>query len=65
MEKKYLIRPRLILEPHESTRNGGHGLGMWIVHNTLLSLKGEVDSIDGSNGFSIIFHIKEMNISGS
>lgn len=61
LSEKYLERPRLILEPHESTRTGGHGLGMWIVYNTILSLRGEIDSIDGYNGFNIIFYIKEMN----
>ncbi|MDU5495545.1 sensor histidine kinase [Veillonella sp.] len=65
LAKKYLVRPRLILEPHESTRNGGHGLGMWIVYNTILSLRGEIDSIDGYNGFNIIFHIKEMSSIGN
>ena len=65
LAKKYLARPRLILEPHESTRNGGHGLGMWIVYNTILSLRGEIDSIDGYNGFNIIFHIREMSSIGN
>lgn len=55
--KKYLDDPMRILEVHESSRTNGHGLGMWIVNNSLQSLDGKVMNIDGHNGFSISFLI--------
>lgn len=52
---KYLSSPRKILEVHETSRNEGHGLGMWILNNTCLSTGGEVTDINGQNGFYIEF----------
>ena len=46
-----------ILEPHETSRKNGHGLGMWIVNNTLNMSGGEVTSIEGNDGFRIEFTI--------
>ena len=50
----------IILEPHESSRVGGHGLGMWIVNNTIKLLGGDIKSIQGIEGFLIEFYIREM-----
>ena len=46
-----------ILEVHETTRQNGHGLGMWIVNNTIKMAKGEIKNICGSDGFQITFTI--------
>ena len=46
-----------ILEVHETTRRNGHGLGMWIIHNTCVMSGGDVVTIDGHNGFHISFTI--------
>ena len=40
---------------HETSREKGHGIGMWIVNNTINSSGGEVQTIDGLNGFKIEF----------
>ncbi|MBC3888428.1 ATP-binding protein [Acetobacterium paludosum] len=55
LDKKYNSNPRRILEVHETTRNNGHGLGMWIVNNTVVMSGGEIIQINGQNGFSIEF----------
>lgn len=55
LDKKYLNNPEKILEVHETTRKKGHGLGMWIVNNTVTMSGGEITKIDGSNGFNIEF----------
>lgn len=57
LDAKYKANPRKILEVHETTRIKGHGLGMWIVNNTCIMSGGEVQKIDGENGFSIEFTI--------
>jgi len=57
LNAKYLSDPRRILEVHESSRKDGHGLGMWIINNTLKITGGDIDRIDGHNGFSIRFSI--------
>ena len=46
-----------ILEPHETSRKKGHGLGMWIVNNTLNMSGGEVLDIISNSGFEIDFTI--------
>lgn len=56
---KYAKNPRKILEVHETTRRNGHGLGMWIVNNTVSMTGGEITDINGTNGFSIEFSIGE------
>ena len=55
LDKKYLTNPRKILEVHESTRKKGHGLGMWIVNNTIVMSGGEILEISGTDHFSIKF----------
>ena len=57
LDKKYLKNPEKILEVHETTRKKGHGLGMWIVNNTVTMFGGEIAKIDGNNGFAIEFTI--------
>lgn len=57
LDKKYLNHPEKILEVHETTRKKGHGLGMWIVNNTVTMSGGEIAKIDGTNGFAIEFTI--------
>ncbi|MDQ0149641.1 sensor histidine kinase [Eubacterium multiforme] len=57
LEKKYLDKPTKILEVHETSRKHGHGLGMWIVSNTINMTGGEIINIDGKNGFKIIFTV--------
>lgn len=57
LDKKYNSNPRKILEVHETTRKNGHGLGMWIVNNTVVMSGGEIIQINGQNGFSIEFLI--------
>lgn len=54
---KYKKNPMKILEPHETSRKKGHGLGMWIVNNTLDMSGGEVLEIKSINGFEIEFTI--------
>ncbi len=61
LDKKYLKDPRKILEVHETTRKRGHGLGMWIVNNTVTMSGGEVSKIEGTNGFAIEFTIGGVN----
>lgn len=58
LDKKYQNEPFRILEVHETTRSEGHGLGMWIVNNTLYTYKGNIESINGENGFNITFSLK-------
>ena len=60
LPKKFLEKPRIILEPHETSRNDGHGLGMWIINNTIKMQNGSVINIDGHNGFLFEFTLKEI-----
>lgn len=62
LDEKYVSNPREILEVHESTRDEGHGLGMWIINNTLHKLDGKIDDVKGDNGFYIsgYFMLKDM-----
>lgn len=57
LDKKYDNNPMKILEVHETTRRNGHGLGMWIIHNTCVMSGGDVLAIYGHNGFHITFTI--------
>ncbi|MEC2240715.1 sensor histidine kinase [Bacillus velezensis] len=58
LSKKYVKEPKRILEVHETSRDDGHGLGMWIVNNTLHMYEGEVVEIDGNQGFNMNFNLK-------
>ena len=57
LSKKYIDDPMKIIEVHETSRKQGHGLGMWIVNNTIFMSGGEIKKIDGLNGFTIQFNI--------
>lgn len=57
LDKKYSADPRRILEVHETTRPNGHGLGMWIVNNTVVMSGGEITDINGEDGFIIEFTV--------
>lgn len=57
LPEKYKKNPMKILEPHETSRKKGHGLGMWIVNNTLNMSGGEVLDIISNSGFEIDFTI--------
>lgn len=59
LNEKYLNEPRKILEVHETTRDKGHGLGMWIVNNTVNMSGGEIISIIPQPGFGIMFSLGE------
>lgn len=53
LDAKYKNNPMKILEAHESTREDGHGLGMWIVNNTVNKLNGKIKQIESKGGFRI------------
>lgn len=57
LDKKYHHDPFKILEVHETTRKNGHGLGMWIINNTVKIADGEVLDIGCDGGFSISFSL--------
>ncbi|MBM6831853.1 sensor histidine kinase [Faecalicoccus acidiformans] len=57
LDNKYKSDPMKILEVHETTRTNGHGLGMWIVNNTCIMSGGEIEKIDGEEGFHIEFTV--------
>lgn len=50
---KYINDPMRILAVHETSRKNGHGLGMWIVNNTVLMTGGSIIRINGHSGFKI------------
>lgn len=55
LSPKYRLDPMRILEVHETSRKNGHGIGMWIVNNTITNTGGEIQKIEGDNGFKIEF----------
>lgn len=57
LNKKYVDNPLKILEVHETSRKRGHGLGMWIVNNTVVMSGGEIKKIKGKEGFVIHFTV--------
>ena len=57
LDRKYVDNPYKILEVHETTRSDGHGLGMWMVNNTVVMTGGEITVIDGVDGFRIEFFL--------
>lgn len=54
---KYKFDPMRILEVHETSRKKGHGIGMWIVNNTITNTGGEIQKIEGFDGFKMEFMI--------
>lgn len=61
LDKKYKDNPRKILDVHETTRKKGHGLGMWIVNNTVTMSGGSIFNIAGESGFKIEFTVGGVN----
>ena len=57
LPQKYRSNPKRILDPLETSRENGHGLGMWIINNTLDMTSGNVIEILPKDGFSITFII--------
>ena len=57
LHQKYLDDPKKILDVHESTRKNGHGLGMWIINNSLKMTGGDIIDIQGFDGFHIEFKL--------
>lgn len=57
LPSKYKFDPMRILEVHETSRTKGHGIGMWIVNNTVTNTGGEIQKIQGINGFKMDFMI--------
>lgn len=55
LSSKYRLDPMRILEVHETSRKKGHGIGMWIVNNTITNTGGEIEKIEGVNGFKMEF----------
>lgn len=55
LSEKYKFKPLRILEVHETSRKKGHGIGMWIVNNTIVNTGGEIKKIEGLDGFKIEF----------
>ena len=62
LNEDYKKNPYRILEVHETSRKNGHGLGMWIVNNTIKMTGGEIEKILSNKGFEIIFTIGEDNV---
>lgn len=57
LSSKYKFDPMRILEVHETSRTKGHGIGMWIVNSTVTGTGGEIQKIEGFNGFKMEFMI--------
>ncbi len=62
LPKKYVNTPMVILEPLETSRAEGHGLGMWIVNNMIVLMNGAVETISGKEGFKIQFTVEKNSI---
>lgn len=60
LSPKYQLDPMRILEVHETSRKKGHGIGMWIVNNTITSTGGEIQKIEGFDGFKMEFIIGDQ-----
>jgi signal transduction histidine kinase len=61
LPQKYINDPMRILAVHETSRKNGHGLGMWIVNNTVLMTGGLINNIDGHAGFSIKLEVGDKS----
>ncbi|EUB24449.1 GHKL domain protein [Streptococcus sp. AS20] len=59
LNEKFSQSPRDILEIHETSRSDGHGLGMWIVNNSILESGGDITKIYNNSGFNIKFYLGE------
>jgi len=57
LASKYINDPMRILVVHETSRKNGHGLGMWIINNTVIMTGGKIVTVDGKSGFTIEFEL--------
>lgn len=57
LDSRYKSEPFRILEVHETSKDGGHGLGMWIVNNSVSFTKGSINLIESNNDFRIHFSL--------
>lgn len=61
--EKYATNPMKILNVHETSRENGHGLGMWITNNTIIKSSGKIEEIKNvsrektNKGFYISFKL--------
>lgn len=61
LPEKFIKEPYRIFNSHETNRPNGHGLGMWILKNTLDYCNGKiVDVPTDQKGFSLIFELGEL-----
>ena len=61
LHDKYRKEPYRIFDSHETTRPNGHGLGMWILKNTLDYCDGEIIRIPtAQKGFELSFSIGKL-----
>lgn len=58
LNEKFSRNPMRILDVHVTDREDGHGLGMWILNNTIQHYQGDVEYIGGNKGFEIKFFIR-------
>lgn len=64
LNEYYRQNPYRILEVHETSRTNGHGLGMWIVSNTIFMTGGKVIDIPINKGFSFEFTLGDAIYNG-
>lgn len=62
LNEKYIDNPERILKVHETSKENGHGLGMWIVNNTILLTDGKIDKIYSKDGFGFDFSVGIKNV---
>lgn len=61
--EKYAKNPMKILDVHETSRENGHGLGMWITNNTITKTSGKIEEIKNilnkgiNKGFYMFFKL--------
>lgn len=58
LHSKFVNNPLRILDVHETSRDDGHGLGMWIINNTINMYDGEILEINGNDGFEIKLYLR-------
>ncbi len=56
--QRFMDDPMSILEPFETSKPNGHGLGMYIVNRAVVSAGGCINKIDGKEGFVFEFSLK-------
>lgn len=58
LSEKYSEDCYSILKVHETTRDNGHGLGMWLLNKSIDSQKGKITNIFSESGFHIHFTLQ-------